>query len=249
MTFRKSILLLIGLSMLAALVACGSSNHTTTTPPPTITISLSAFTGPLAVNSQTPITATTTDTAGVNWSVTCASTSGVCGTFTSSQTATTVANNYIAPPIPTTGVVITATSVTTSSVTASTSPAVAITGATLADGSYVFSLAGVNANGNGLGKPGNYYVAGEFTIAGGVITQGEQDFVDLLHDQFDAINGTTAPGKITMSERPRIGSTSGRERVDRRGGTSDLSPDPRMLTKSVSDVVIVFRSEIYTRAR
>jgi hypothetical protein len=194
MTFRKSILLLIGLSMLAALVACGSSNHTTTTPPPTITISLSAFTGPLAVNSQTPITATTTDTAGVNWSVTCASTSGVCGTFTSSQTATTVANNYIAPPIPTTGVVITATSVTTSSVTASTSPAVAITGATLADGSYVFSLAGVNANGNGLGKPGNYYVAGEFTIAGGVITQGEQDFVDLLHDQFDAINGTTAPG-------------------------------------------------------
>jgi hypothetical protein len=31
--------------------------------------------------------------------------------------------------------------------------------------------------------------------------------------------------------------------VDKRGGTSDLSPEPRMLTKSVSDDGIVFYSE------
>jgi hypothetical protein len=191
MTFRKSMLLLIGLSLIAALVACGGSNNHHVTPPPVITVTLSAFTGPLTVNSQTPITATTTDTAGVKWSVACASASGACGTLTSAQTTTGTANMYIAPAVATTGVVITAASVTTPSITASTSPAVAINGATLADGSYVFSLAGVNANGNGAGLPGNYYVAGQFTIAGGVITQGEQDFIDLRNDKFDAINGTT----------------------------------------------------------
>jgi hypothetical protein len=189
MTFRKSILLLIGLSMLATLVACGGGSSHTTPPPPVITVSVSAVSGPLTVNSQTPITATTTDTKGVNWSVTCATT--VCGTFMVPQTTTGTANKYIAPPAPTTGVVITATSVTTNTISASTSPAITINGATLADGSYVFSLAGVNANGNGAGIPGNYYVAGEFMIAGGVITQGEQDFVDLLHEQSDAINGAT----------------------------------------------------------
>ncbi len=41
----------------------------------------------------------------------------------------------------------------------------------LADGNYVFSLGGQNAN-------GNYYVAGAFTVTGGAITGGEQDFVD-----------------------------------------------------------------------
>jgi len=187
MTFPKSILLLIGLTMLAALVACGGSSHHTPPPPPVITITLSTVPSTLTVNSQTPITATTTDTAGVNWSVACVSTSGACGTFSASQTTTGTATNYIAPPAPTTGVVITATSATTNTINASTSPAITITGATLADGSYVFSLAGVNAN-------GSYYVAGEIAILGGLITGGEQDFVDDVHDRLDAINGTTAPG-------------------------------------------------------
>jgi len=200
MTFYKSILLLMGLSMLAALVACGGGSHTTTTPPPpTITVTLSAFTGPLAVNSQTPITATTTDTAGVKWSVTCA-TIGACGTFTAAQTTTGTANKYIAPPSPTTNVVITATSVTTNTISASTSPAITITGAILADGNYAFSLAGEDAN-------GNYYVAGVITIAGNgtTITAGEQDFADFLHDLPDAINPTgssiayTADGNVLIT--------------------------------------------------
>jgi hypothetical protein len=198
MTFPKSILLLIGLTMFAALVACSSSSHHTT-PPPVITVSLSAFTGPLAVNSQTPITATTTDTAGVNWSVTCATTGVACGTFSASQTATGVATNYIAPPAPTTNVVITATSVTTSTISASTSPAITINGATLADGTYVFWLAGEDAN-------SNYYVAGQITIAGGLITGGEQDFADVAEDRFDQINPTgssiaytSADGNVTIT--------------------------------------------------
>jgi hypothetical protein len=197
MTFPKSILLLFGLSMFATLMACGGggSHHT----PPAITVSVSAVSTPLAVNSSNPVTATTTDTAGVTWSVTCVSTAGLCGTFSATQTTTGTATNYIAPPAPTSNVVITATSVTTNTISASTSPAITINGATLADGTYVFSLAGEDAN-------SNYYVAGEITILGGVITTGEQDFVDTAHDRSDQINPTgssiayTSPsGNVTIT--------------------------------------------------
>src|ERR1019366_5987523 len=52
-------------------------------------------------------------------------------------------------------------------------------------------------------------------------------------------SGTTAPGKITMSERPSTGSISGSERADIRGGVSAFSAAPSMLTNSVAghDVV------------
>ncbi len=176
MTFRKFILLLIGLGMVGALVACSSSSSHTPT------IMLSSVPASLTVNSQTSITATVSNSsAAVGWSVTCATSS--CGTF-SSTTGTQV--TYIAPPSPVTGVVITAT-------LSGTSPAVtgvadtAIVAATVADGTYVFSLAGEDTN-------SNYYVAGVITVAGGLITGGEQNFTDILHDKFDAINGTTNGG-------------------------------------------------------
>jgi hypothetical protein len=185
MTFRKSILLLIGLGMVAALVACSNNNST---PPTLINVSVSSVATPLTVNSSNPVTATTNDPQGVTWSVTC--TTAPCGTFSATQTAGGTATNYIAPPAPTTGVVITATSVTNTSITASTSPAITIGGATLADGTYVFSLAGEDV----VSGYGNYYVAGTIVIAGGLITGGEQNFSDILVDKFDAINSTTAPG-------------------------------------------------------
>jgi hypothetical protein len=188
MTFRKSILLLIGLSTIAALVACGgsSSSHSAT-------ITLSSVPASLTVNSQTSITATVANSsAAVGWSVTCST--SACGTF-SSTTGTQV--TYLAPALPATGVVITAT-------LSGTSPAVtgvadtAIVAATLADGTYVFSLAGEDAN-------SNYYVAGEITVAGGLITAGEQDFNDVAHDRSDGINPTgsaisfTTDGNVTIT--------------------------------------------------
>src|SRR5258708_31383967 len=108
MTFRKSILLLISLGMIAALMACGSSSHKTTVVPPP-------------------------------------------------------------PPAP------------------------------LADGTYVFSLAGQDAAGDYL-----YNVAGAFTVSGGAITGGEQDFVDYLVGVNDAISGGTmtsadTAGNITIA--------------------------------------------------
>ena len=54
-------------------------------------------------------------------------------------------------------------------------------------------------------------------------------------------SGTTAPGKITMSDKPRMGSTSGSDREETRLGSSDFSPEPRMLMNSVSwELVIVW---------
>ena len=60
----------------------------------------------------------------------------------------------------------------------------------LPDGSYVFSLSGTNSN-----NYSPYYVVGAFTIAGGAITGGEQDFTGFSlpivdADLFDGINPT-----------------------------------------------------------
>jgi hypothetical protein len=69
----------------------------------------------------------------------------------------------------------------------------------LADGNYVFSLAGTD---NTDASP--YYVAGAFTVARGVITGGEQDFVDVdfeLSDTISAIGSSitaTADGNLTI---------------------------------------------------
>jgi hypothetical protein len=111
MTFRKSILLLISLSTIAALLGCGSSSHTTTTPPPP-------------------------------------------------------------PP-----------------------------SAPLPDGTYVFSLSGTDSN-----DYSPYYVSGAFTVAGGAISGGEQDFTDFVStDLNDQINptgsslATTADGNLQIT--------------------------------------------------
>jgi hypothetical protein len=69
----------------------------------------------------------------------------------------------------------------------------------LADGNYVFSLAGFDAP---EGSP--YYASGAFTVSGGAITAGEQDLVDDVLEVEDAINPTgssitaTADGNLTI---------------------------------------------------
>ena len=204
MTFLKAILLLIGLSMIAALVACSSSSSTTTNtpPPPAITVALS--TPPpasLAANFGTAtIAATTNDTAGVNW--TCAPANS-CGTFSSPGSLTGVTNTYTTPTAVPTGntVTITATSVTDTSQSASATVIVTnVVATTLAAGNYVFSLSGADSNGS------FYSVAGAFTVAsGGAITTGEQDFVDAtiaVHDPIGSCSNcisTTSDGNIQIT--------------------------------------------------
>lgn len=133
----------------------------------------------MTVNGTASVTATVSNdsaNAGVTWS--CAP-SGSCGSFNPTNTASATATNYTAPAtVPTGNVTITATSVTDG--TKSSSATVTINPVPLADGSYVFSVGGNNVNGV------YYNVAGVFTLSGGIVTTGEQDYVDAnnsdLHD-------------------------------------------------------------------
>ena len=105
MTFRKSLLLLACLTMIAALVACGSSK--------TITVTVSPATANVEVSTTlSTVTATTNDSKGVTWTA-------ACGTVAPTSSLTGVAVVYTAPatvPNPAT-CVVTATSVSNTSVT------------------------------------------------------------------------------------------------------------------------------------
>jgi hypothetical protein len=132
--------------------------------------------------------------AGVNWSVICGSSQ--CGSITPGNPfASGSAATYQAPPtIPAGGTVtLTATSVTDSTKSASAIVTINQAPTTLQDGTYVFHLSGsdfTTANGGS-----NYYVVGAFTVAGGLITGGEQDFVDFN----DALNDSINPGTSSIS--------------------------------------------------
>lgn len=170
MTLRKSILLLIALGMIAALVACSSSSSTPP-PPPAITVTLSSTPTSLYTTAQTPITATTNDSAGVNWAAACKSGASPCGSFSATTSLTGVVVTYTAPANPDT-VTITATSITSSSVSAS-APAITVTAAPLANGNYTFFLSGLDTDDDSF-----FFVAGTFTVANAAIAGGEQDYVD-----------------------------------------------------------------------
>jgi hypothetical protein len=127
MTYRKSILLLISLSMIAALVACSS-----TSAPPPITVTLSTVPTSLQVGATQAITATVANDSanrGVTWSCTPGNSAATCGSFSSPTSASGTAVTYTAPAtVPAGTVVITATSVTNTKISAST-PAITITAA------------------------------------------------------------------------------------------------------------------------
>lgn len=200
MKFRQLILSVVTLSMVAALVACSSNSSTPVVKPISVAFA-AAPPASVAEGAVQAFTATVTNdsaSAGVTWSVTCGSAS--CGSFDQTNTGSGAATNYTAPAtIPSGGsVTIKAASVTdpTKSVTAT----VTITGASsLADGTYVFSLAGQDAVAGYL-----YYVAGAFTVSSGAVVTGEQDFSDYAYATLsDAITGgtvtTTADGNLQIT--------------------------------------------------
>jgi hypothetical protein len=113
MTTRQSILLLIGVSLISALVACGggSGSGTGTTPPAIAVTFQSAPPSSLQVGKTASLTASVQNDsgeAGVNWSCTPAS---ACGSFSPTHTASDSATTYTAPGSAG-AVTITATSVT-----------------------------------------------------------------------------------------------------------------------------------------
>ncbi|MGA3350905.1 MAG: hypothetical protein ABSC33_17905, partial [Candidatus Sulfotelmatobacter sp.] len=184
-SFRKSILALIGLGMSAALAACGGNGGTGTTPP-AITVTMST-TPPatMTVGANAPLAAQiagdTTD-SGVVWSCSPGNSSTTCGQFSSSNSVTTT---YTAPSV-TGSVTITVASVHDNSATASAK--VTIVPPLLPNGNYVYSLSGTDQAKTANNLLSAYYVAGAFTVLNGVITAGEQDSVDSSNDIAAQIN-------------------------------------------------------------
>jgi len=141
----------------------------------------------------------------VTWTVTCAA--AACGTFQPATTASEAATTFTAPSsVPTGGSVkVTATSVTDSSKSVSATVVVTAAVAPLANGTYVFQMAG---------PPGSQatFVTGVLVASNGHITGGEQDSISYSTDTngdaygnpfFQPITGgsyaTTADGNLTIS--------------------------------------------------
>ena len=173
--------LLVGLSAVGVLAACGGGT------PAFTTLSIGFGAAPptsLALNTTANISAVVqNDSAarGVTWSVKCAATQ--CGTVAPTSTASGATTTYTPPaqlPSPAT-VTVTATSVTDPSKTVSgTINLTSAPSAVLADGTYVYHFAGADGT-------GPMFVAGAFTIKGGVITAGEQDFGDVVAGYTDSL--------------------------------------------------------------
>lgn len=190
--------LLMAMATLGLMAGCsgggsGSSGGGSNTPPPPPPAAIAvALASPppttLAVNAQTQLTANVSNDSangGVKWTATCGS-SGACGTFSNASTASGASTTYTAPAAVPGGntVTVTATSVTDATKSASATITIsAPTSAALADGTYVYHLAGQNAN-------GPLFLVGAFTVANGNITGGEQDFSDSATGYSDPVLST-----------------------------------------------------------
>jgi hypothetical protein len=166
-----------------------SAAATITISTPSVPISVAINNPPSSVAASTTaeLTATVTNdsaNAGVTWTVTCSSTS--CGRFNPTTTASGVATSYSAPAAPPSPATVTVTATSVTDTTKSASANITITSAppVLADGNYVFHVAGYDGN-----SP--YFVAGAFTVLNGAISAGEQDMTD---DAVTANDSITAAG-------------------------------------------------------
>jgi hypothetical protein len=168
-----------------ATVAVTATSVTDSTKSASATITISATSAPITVSLNSPpaslaattsaaLTATVANdsaNAGVTWSVTCGS--AQCGSFNPTTTPSGTATTYAAPAAPPTPATVTVTATSVTDTTKSASASIAITAAppVLADGNYVYHLAGEDGT-----SP--YFVAGAFTVQNGAIAAGEQDMTD-----------------------------------------------------------------------
>jgi hypothetical protein len=164
-----------GLAALGIFIAgCGGSGSG---PNPTgITVTIANAPGSMVIGASSSITAAVSNdstSSGVTWTVACGG--SACGSVSPASGPGNNPNTmYTAPSaIPSGGsVTLTATSIADSTATAVAT--IAITAKptpVVADGNYVYRLTGEDQN-------GPYFVAGVFTVSNGVITAGEQDYID-----------------------------------------------------------------------
>lgn len=198
MKFCRAISSTLACFVAPMLVACGGGSHSGGGNNP-ISVALSGTVPTsLTENATASLTATVTNDSaakGVTWS--CAP-SGACGSFNPTATASAAATTYTAPAAAG-SVTVTATSVTDTTKSASATITItAPSGPTLSDGSYVFSISGMNA------VPEPYSVTGVFTVKSGAITGGEQDFVACCQNATDLINPTGSSLSTTASGNLQI---------------------------------------------
>lgn len=177
----------IGLAAIAALIIVSYSACARETPA-AIIIQLTNAPSTLTINQSASLTANIgndSSHAGVDWS--CSGTA--CGTFAPAHTASGSATVFAAPASP--GIVtVTATAVADASAKASIAITIVPIGSNaMLNGSYVFSVQGVNGS-------GSYSAVGTIVADGnGHITAGEQDFVDeSMQAGPDALTGAYAIG-------------------------------------------------------
>lgn len=216
MKFSRMIFLTAALAMIAMLVGCGSSSSSSSTPPPpppTVAITATSGSSQSATTNaafQNPLVATVTTggtpTSGVTVTF-AAPGSGASGSFAGGvTTATTNSSGVATSPAFTANSQIGSYMVTASVSGASTPASFSLTntvppGPALADGTYVFSVTGEATTAQGSSP--YYFLAGTFTVSGGTITGGEQDYVDsFIYGTQDAItSGTvtaTADGNLLI---------------------------------------------------
>ena len=192
MTSRRAVSLFALAAVATLLTACGGGSKTLPTPPAiAVALSPAAPTSLVAggTASLTAVVSNDSSNAGVRWTVSCGSSS--CGSFSSASTPSGTATTYTAPftsPSPAT-VTVTATSATDTTKTASATITITITNL-LANGTYVYHLAGDDAT-------GPYFVAGAFTVQNGVITGGKQDFSDIT--SFHTDNLMASGSRLTVA--------------------------------------------------
>ena len=151
-----------------------SATITISAPSAPITVTLNSPPTSLAATTSAALTATVANdsaNAGVKWSVTCGS--AQCGSFNPTTTPSGTASTYAAPAAPPTPATVTVTATSVTDTTKSASASITITAAppVLADGNYVYHLAGEDGT-----SP--YFLAGAFTVQNGAIAAGEQDMTD-----------------------------------------------------------------------
>jgi hypothetical protein len=164
---------------------------------PPIPIAVSFFATPpasLEAGAQFSMSAGITNDVSANpqvkWAVTCGGTA--CGSFNPTTTYNEAQTTYTAPTtIPPGGnVAVTVTSVTDPTKSATTSIAITATAATLANGTYVFQIAGQPG-------PNAIFYTGLLVANNGSITGGEQDVANYLESDESGNYAYTVQETIT----------------------------------------------------
>ncbi len=177
----------------------------TIVPPIPIAVTLSSAPASLEVNAQFVFDAGIANDVSANpevtWSVSCGGTA--CGSFNPATTTNEAQTTYTAPATvpPGNTVTVTATSVTDTTKSASASIVITPQAPTLANGTYVFQVAGIETTGSS-------FVTGVLTAQNGQITAGEQDAIfddgdSGPYSQLQQFSGgtyaTTADGNLAIT--------------------------------------------------